>query len=137
MKQFELNIVSQEQQVYCGLAVKLFVTSVHGELEILYGHTKLLAQLAPAPVWIEKSDFSKEALVMFGGVLEVQFNKCIILADTAMRAADLDKVKALKAKRDAEQILLQKGRGIDYEAIRAEIAFASAQLKVIRHLLGR
>ena len=137
MKQFELNIVSQEQQVYCGMAVKLFVTSLHGELEILYGHAKLLAQLVPAPVWIEKSDFSKEALVIFGGVLEVQPSKCIILADTAIRAANLDKVKALKAKNDAEQMLLQKGRNIDYYAIRAEIAFASAQLKVIRYLLGK
>ncbi len=137
MKPFELNIVSQEQQMYTGVAIKLFVTSLHGELEILHGHTKLLAQLVPAPIWIEKPDFSKEALVSFGGILEVQPNKCIILADTAMRAADLDETKALKAKRDAEHMLRQKGGDTDYAAIRAQIAFASAQLKVIRHLLGK
>ena len=137
MKPFSLNIVSQEQQMYIGTAIKLFVTSVLGELEILYGHAKLLVQLVPAPIWIEKSDFSKEAFVIFGGVLEVQSNKVVILADTAMRAADIDEVKALKAKRDAEYKLHQKGGNTDYASIRAELAFAGAQLKVVRHLLGK
>lgn len=135
IRTFELNIVSQEQQIYCGGAIKLFVTSVYGELEILYGHAKLLAQLAPAPVWIEKPDFSKEALVVFGGVIEVQPKKSIILADTAIRAVDLDEVKALTAKRDAEYRLHQGSA--DYRTLRAEINFARAQLRVIKHLLRR
>lgn len=137
MKTFSLNIVSQEQQMYAGAAVKLFVTSTYGELEILYGHAKLLAKLVPAPIWIETSDFGKEALVVFGGVLEVQHNKVTILADTAMRAADLDEVKAMHAKRDAECLLHQRGGSTDYASIRAEIAFAGAQLKVIKYLLNK
>jgi len=137
IRPFSLNIVSQEQQMYVGTAIKLFVTSIYGELEILYGHAKLLVQLVPAPVWIEKADFSKEAFVIFGGVLEVQANKSVILADTAMRATDIDEVKAMKAKRDAEYKLHQKGGNTDYSSIRAELAFAGAQLKVIRHLLGK
>lgn len=137
MRSFSLNIVSQEQQMYTGTAFKLFVTSVYGELEILYGHAKLLVQLAPAPVWIEKTDFSKEAFVLFGGILEVQANQSVILADTAIRATDIDEVKALKAKRDAEYKLHQKGGNTDYASIRAELAFAGAQLKVIRHLFGK
>jgi len=118
MRSFSLNIVSQEQQMYTGTAFKLFVTSVYGELEILYGHAKLLVQLAPAPVWIEKTDFSKEAFVLFGGILEVQANQSVILADTAIRATDIDEVKALKAKRDAEYKLHQKGGNTDYASIR-------------------
>ncbi len=138
MKSFALNIVSQEKQLYTGTAIQLFVTSLNGELEILYGHARLLAQLAPAPVWITKSDFTKEALVVFGGVLEVQSDKCIILADSAIRAADLDEAKALNAKRDAEHILKQKNIStIDYSSVRDELAFASAQLRVIRYLLGK
>ena len=138
MIEFELNIVSQEKQLYIGNAIKLFVTSLSGELEVLYGHARLLAQLAPAPVWIEKPDLSKEALVTFGGVLEVQPNKCIILTDTAIRAADLDEAKALNAKREAEHILKQKNIStIDYTAVRDELAFASALLRVIRYLLGK
>lgn len=138
MKSFALNIVSQEKQLYAGSAIQLFVTSLTGELEILYGHARLLAQLAPAPVWIGKPDHTKEALVMFGGVLEVQPDKCIILADTAMRAADIDEAKALNAKRDAEHILKQKHMStIDYTTVKEELAFASAQLRVIRYLLGK
>ena len=135
---FGLTIVSQEKPIYEGNAVKLFVTSLQGELEILYGHTRLLAQLVPAPVWIEKEDHTKEALVMLGGILEVQPHKCIILADTAMRADDLDEAKALNAKRTAEQILNQRRcANIDYSAVRNELAFASAQLKVLRYLLNK
>lgn len=137
MRPFSLNIVSQEQQIYCGFAVKLFVTSIYGELEILYGHAKLLAKLVPAPIWIEKQDYSKEALVVFGGFIEVQPAKAIILADTAIRADDLDEVKALTAKRDAEILLHQRVKGTDFSSIRAEIAFAGAQLRVIRYLLNK
>ena len=50
MKAFSLNIVSPEKQLYVGLASKLFITTLQGELEILYGHARLLAQLAPAPL---------------------------------------------------------------------------------------
>lgn len=138
MKPFALNVVSPEKQLYVGTAIKLFVTSLDGELEILYGHARLLAQLAPAPVWIEKPDFTKEVIVMFGGILEVQTDKCIILADTGIRAAEIDEAKALNAKRDAEHILKQKNiNTIDYTAVREELAFASAQLRVIRYLLGK
>jgi F-type H+-transporting ATPase subunit epsilon len=138
MNTFDLIIVSQEKQLYEGTAVKLFVTSLNGEMEILAGHARLLAQLAPAPVWIKKPDQTKEAIVMFGGVLEVQPNKCIILADTAIRAADLDEAKALHAKHEAEHILKQKNVStIDYAAVREELAFASAQLRVIKYLLGK
>ena len=138
MKEFALTIVSQEKLVYEGKATKLFITATYGELEILFGHAKLLAQLRPAPVWIEKADLSKEALVMFGGILEVQPDKCIILADTAIRASDLDEVKAMNAKREAEHILKQKNSStINYYLVRDELAFASAQLRVIRYLLGK
>ena len=138
MKPFTLNVVSPEKQLYFGTAIKLFVTSLYGELEILYGHARLLAQLAPAPVWIEKPDCTKEVIVMFGGILEFQSDKCIILADTGIRAIDIDEAKALNAKRDAEHILKQKNIStIDYTAVREELAFASAQLRVIRYLLGK
>ncbi len=138
MKSFIVNIVSPEKELYIGNAIKLFATSVNGELEILYGHARLLAQLLPAPVWIEKPDQTKEAIVIFGGILEVQYNKSIILADTGIRAADIDEAKALNAKRDAEHILKQKNIStIDYTAVREELAFASAQLRVIRYLLGK
>lgn len=138
MKSFALTIVSQEQQLYTGRAVKLFVSSLLGELEILYGHARLLAQLAPAPVWIEKADQTQEALVVFGGVLEVQPDKCIILADSAIRANDLDKAKALNAKIEAEHILKQRSIStIDYSVVRDELTYASAQLRVIKYLLGK
>jgi F-type H+-transporting ATPase subunit epsilon len=138
MKAFSLNIVSPEKQLYVGLASKLFITTLQGELEILYGHARLLAQLAPAPAWIVKPNGVKEAVVIFGGILEVQPNRCIILADTGIRAADLDEAKALNAKRDAERILKQKNIShLEYTAVKEELAFASAQLRVLKYLLSK
>lgn len=138
MKSFALTIVSQEQQLYIGKAVKLFVTSLFGELEILYGHARLLAQLSPAPIWIEKEDQTREALVVLGGILEVQPDKCIILADSAMRAVDLDEAKAMNAKIEAEHILNQRSIAtVDYSIVRDELAYASAQLRVIKYLFGK
>lgn len=138
MKPFSLNIVSPEKQLYIGPAIKLFVTSLQGELEILFGHARLLAQLAPAPAWIVKPNGIKEAVVIFGGILEVQTDRCIILADTGIRAIDLDEAKALNAKRDAEHVLKQKNIShLEYTALKEELAFASAQLKVIKYLLSK
>lgn len=138
LKSFKLNIVTQEQQLYLGNAVKLFVTSFFGELEILYGHARLLAQLVPAPIWIEKEDQTKEALVVLGGILEVQPHKSIILADSAIRAVDLDEVKARNAKREAEHILKQrKISTVDYSIVKDELAYASAQLRVIKYLFSK
>ena len=132
---FRLEIVSAEEEIFSGLAKKLFVTGIEGEMEILFGHAPLLTSLAPGPVWVVRDDEKEDAFVILGGMLEVQPDVTIILADAAMLASEIDELAAMNAKKQAED-LISKHRGgkIDYAKAHNELALAIAQLRIIRKL---
>lgn len=135
---FRLEIVSAEEEMFSGLAQKLFVTGINGEMEVLAGHASLLTALLPGPVWVLKEDGQEDAFVILGGMLEVQPKVTIILADAAMRASDIDEAAALASKKNAEDLLHKYGPGqIDYSKVHHELALAMAQLRIIRKLRGR
>ena len=134
MKSFRLEIVSPETELFSGFAQKLFVTGIVGELEILYGHAPLLTSLAPGPVWIVKEDGHEEGLVIFGGMLEVQPNITIVLADAALRAKDIDEAAAQAAKRSTEHAIATNVAGLDYTKARADLTLAMAQLRITKKL---
>ncbi len=132
---FQVEIASAEEEIFSGLAQKLFVTGSEGELEILHGHAPLLTALAPGPVWVVKEDNKEEAFVILGGMLEVQPEVTIILANAAMRARDIDEAAAMNAKKTAEDLLgKQHGGKIDYARAHSELALALAQLRILRKL---
>lgn len=134
MRSFQLEIVSPEYAIFSGQAEKLFVTGVMGELEILAGHAPLLTSLAPGPVWIVDSNGYEDGLVIFGGMLEVQPNITIVLADAALRAADIDAAAAQSAKRSAEHAIASKQQGLDYSKARNDLSLVRAQLTIVRKL---
>ena len=130
----KIEIVSAEVSIFLGEATHVVVTGLLGELGIYPGHTQLLTALKPGPVRIVKPDGEDEILYISGGILEVQPQLVSILADTAIRAADLDELAALEAKEHAERILSDKQADIDYAKATAELAQAVAQLQVISKL---
>jgi len=135
---FRVEIVSAEEEMFSGLAQKLFVTGVSGEMEILAGHAPLLTSLLPGPVWVVDEKGQEVAFVILGGMLEVQPKVTIILADAAMRASDIDEAAALASKKNAEDLLHKYGPGqIDYSKVHHELALAMAQLRIIRKLRNR
>lgn len=138
MNSFRVEIVSAEEEMFSGLAQKLFVTGIMGEMEILAGHASLLTSLLPGPVWVLDEKDQEIAFVILGGILEVQPRVTIILADAAMRASDIDEAAALASKKNAEDLLHRYGPGqIDYSKVHHELALAMAQLRIIRKLRGR
>lgn len=133
-KTMQIEIVSAEVSIFSGEATHIIVTGLLGELGIYPGHTQLLTALKPGPVRIIKPDGEDEILYISGGILEVQPQLVSILADTAIRAADLDELASLAAKEHAEKILSDKQADIDYAKATAELAQAVAQLQVISKL---
>lgn len=133
-KCFQLDIVSAETEIYSGLASKLLVTGVMGELEILYGHAPLLTMIAPGPIWVHKESGEEEGLVVLGGMLEVQPNITTVLADAVMKEKDMNESAAREAKANAENMVSHPGKGFDYSKAHAEIAAASAQLRVLKRM---
>ena len=127
-----LNVVSAEESLFSGSIKSLQITGSEGELGIMPGHAPLLTSLKPGMALITKEDGTEEVIYLSGGMLEVQPNNVIVLADVATRAADLDEQAALDAKKRAEDNMNANGADVDYTAVSAELARAEAQLRVIQ-----
>src|SRR6202171_6413992 len=104
-----VDVVSAEEQIFSGEAEFVVLPGVEGELGIFPRHTPLFTQIKPGAVRIKIPGQAQEGLVFVqGGFLEVQPHKVTVLADTAIRAHDLDEVKALEAKKRAEDAMANK-----------------------------
>lgn len=134
MKTMRVDIVSAETEIFSGQIAHLVVSGLLGELGIYPGHTQLVTALKPGPVRLVKPDGEDEILYISGGILEVQPELITLLADTAVRAADLDEMAALEAKQRAEHALSDKQADIDYAKATIELAQAVAQLQAIAKL---
>lgn len=128
------DIVSTEESLFSGLVELVVATGTEGELGVNYGHAPLLTGLKPGPVRIVKQDGEEQVYFLSGGYLEVQPNTVTILADTAVRAHDLDEASALEAKKQAEQEMANQSGDFDYSRAASQLAEAAAQLRTIEEL---
>jgi F-type H+-transporting ATPase subunit epsilon len=133
-----VDVVSAEEQIYSGEAEFVVLPGIDGELGVYPRHTPLFTQIKPGAVRIKLPGAAQEEFVFVqGGFLEVQPNRVTVLADTAIRAHDLDEAKALEAKRRAEEAMQNKGSAENLAAAQAELSSALAQLEAIRKLRHR
>ncbi|CAL63505.1 F0F1 ATP synthase subunit epsilon [Herminiimonas sp. NPDC097707] len=130
-----VEVVSAEEEIFSGEAEFVALPGESGELGILPGHTPLITRIRPGAVRIKIAGQAEDEFVFVaGGILEVQPHGVTVLADTAIRGADLDEAKAAEAKRLAEEALVNKESKIDYAQAQAELATAIAQLAAIQRL---
>ena len=133
-----VDVVSVESQIYSGEAEFVIAPGIVGELGIYPRHAPLFTQIRPGALRIKVPDRTEEELVFVqGGYLEVQPHAVTVLADTAIRAKDLDEVKALEAKKAAEDAMQNKTSKEEIARAEAELASAMAQLEAIRKLRHR
>jgi F-type H+-transporting ATPase subunit epsilon len=133
-----VDVVSAEEQIYSGEAEFVILPGVMGELGIYPRHTPLFTQIKPGAVRIKVPGQAQEEFVFVqGGFLEVQPHVVTVLADTAIRAHDLDEAKALEAMRNAEEALKNRGSAGNIASAQAELAAAAAQIAAIRKLKHR
>ncbi len=128
-----VDIVSAEEEIYSGTAEMVFAPLATGEVGILPRHAPLLARMKPGEVRVRRAD-EEEFFYVSGGLLEVQPHVVTVLADTAIRAKDLDEAAALEAQRRAEEALRDRTAEIDFAKAQAELIEATAQLRTIRRL---
>lgn len=129
-----LDVVSAEQSMFNGRVQSLQLNGTEGELGIYPGHAPLLTGIKPGELRIVTQHGAEELVYVAGGFLEVQPGNVTVLADTAVRAEDLDEQSAIKAKEYAEQKMADKGSDFNYAQAASELAEAMAQLQVIEHM---
>jgi len=130
----QVDIVSAEGEVFSGAATMVFAPAVMGEIGIAPRHAPLLTTLKPGEVRVQTPDGEEQYFYVGGGALEVQPHLVTVLADTALRARDIDEAAALAAKQRAEEALRDKVGQISQAEALAELARAAAQLKALERL---
>ncbi len=128
------DIVSAEEQIFSGLVEILVATGTLGDLGVAPGHAPLLTALIPGPVRVVLQDGSEQIYYVSGGFLEVQSGIVTVLADTAIRADDVNEAAALQAIQDANDAIANKSSEFEYSRAATQLAEAAAQLRALRQL---
>ena len=126
------NIVSAEQEIFSDQVEMVVATGTIGELGILPGHTPLLSGVKPGPVRLILEGGEEEVFFASGGYIEVQPTSITILADTAVRADDIDEAAALDAQKKAEQELQDQKSDVDFARVSSDLQEQAAMLRTIR-----
>ncbi|HIG67681.1 MAG TPA: F0F1 ATP synthase subunit epsilon [Porticoccaceae bacterium] len=128
------DIVSANESLFSGAVAMVVATGSLGELGITPGHAPLLSDLRPGPVRLVKENGEEEVYYLSGGYLEAQPGSIAILADTAVRAGDIDEAAAAEAVKAAEQAIANQTGEIEYAKAAAMLAEATAQLRTVQTL---
>jgi F-type H+-transporting ATPase subunit epsilon len=129
-----VDIVSAEGEIFSGAATMVFAPASQGEIGIAPRHAPLLTTLKPGEVRVQTPEGEEQYFYIGGGAIEVQPHLVTVLADTALRAKDIDEASALAAKQRAEDALRDRVGLIEIAEAQAELARAAAQLKAIERL---
>ena len=131
------SIVSAEEEIFAGQVAMVVASGTIGELGIFPGHTPLLSGVKPGPVRLILEGGEEEIFFASGGFIEVQPTSITILADTAMRADDLDEVAALEAQKKAELELSDQRSDIDFARVTADLREQAAMLRTIQKVRNK
>jgi F-type H+-transporting ATPase subunit epsilon len=128
------DIVSAEEEIFHGDVVMVVATGEMGELGIAPRHAPLITRLKPGKLVLTMVNGDKLDIAVSGGILEVQPQVVTILADTAIRATDVDEKAAIHAKEEAERIIANRGSPMEVAEAQAKLLEATVQLQALERL---
>ena len=134
MATIHVDIVSAEGQIFSGEAAMVFAPAAMGDIGIAPRHAPLLTTLRPGEVRVQIPTGEEQFFYVSGGAIEVQPHLVTVLADTALRAKDIDEAAALQAKQRAEEALRDRTGAVELAEAQAELARAAAQIRAIEKL---
>ena len=134
MSTISCDIVSAEQEIYSGQATLVVATGELGELGIAPKHAPLITRLKPGKVVVTTESGQQLDFAISGGILEVQPQVVTVLADTAIRADDIDEAAVRKAKEEAERVLAGRGEAMELAEAQQKLAEITAQLQALERL---
>jgi F-type H+-transporting ATPase subunit epsilon len=132
-----LDIVSAEREIFSGEVEMVFATGESGELGIHPGHAPLLSFLKTGNIRATLSDKTEEIFYISGGMIEIQPSMVTVLADTVVRANDIDEAAALEAKEEALRKIANQNSKLDLDMATVELAEAIAQVRAVQDIKRR
>jgi F-type H+-transporting ATPase subunit epsilon len=131
MSTIQVDIVSAEGEIFSGTAEMAICPAIQGDVGVTPKHTPLLTKLRAGEVRVQNGGKDQETIFVTGGILEIQPNQVTVLADTAMRADDIDEAAAQEAKQRAEEAVANQQSNAEVGTAQAELAIAIARLRVL------
>jgi F-type H+-transporting ATPase subunit epsilon len=128
------DIVSAEAEIFHGEATLIVATGEQGELGIAPKHAPLITRLKPGKVVVTTPEGEHLDFAISGGILAVQPTVVTVLADTAVRAQDIDEAAVRAAKEEAERILAHRGEAMEIAEAQKRLAEVTAQLQALERL---
>ena len=129
----QLDIVSAEGEIFSGKVDRFFAQAANGEVGILPHHTQFITTLKPGEVRVLSGD-TVSYFYVSGGVLEIQPDVATVLADTAIRAKDLDEAAANEAMARAQEAMDTAKTDLDVTRAQNALAEAAAQIAMLGRL---
>ena len=133
----QCDIVSAEKEIFSGRVAMVIATGTIGELGILPGHAPLLTGIRPGPVTLRFEDGEEDVFFASGGFLEVQPGIVTVLADTALRADDIDEAAAVESRDRAERDISEQAADFDFSLATAQLADAAGRQRTLEELRKR
>lgn len=137
MATMQVEIVSAEEDIFSGEAELVIAPAEMGDVGVMPQHTPLITRLRPGEVRLQTQGEEERFYFVSGGILEVQPHVVTVLADTAIRAKDLDEAQAREAKQRAEEALADRQSDMDYATAQARLVEAAAQLRMLEDIRRR
>ena len=137
MSEINVNIVSAEGELFKGSVSMLFVPAISGELGIAPKHAPLLTALKPGEIRAAIADGDDIHIYVTGGILEIQPNQVVVLADSALHAKDLDADAAKRARDEARKVIDGASQDLELAQAQANLVEAEARYKAAQRLKGR
>ena len=134
MANIQCHIVSAEAELFAGEVEFVVASAAQGDLGITRNHAPLLTSLQPGPIKLRLAGGEEEHFYVSGGFLEIQPGKVTILADSALRAGDVDEAAALEAQKTARQAITDQSGEADFSKAAAQLAEAAAQLRTLQQI---
>ena len=124
MAKISFDLVSPESLIFNDEVGMIIVPGKDGDLGVLPGHSKVMSSLRPGRVMVYGED--KNLLKSFfvsGGFVEINPEKCIVLAENVDEISDLDKSKIEK---EIEELNNQ-----DSEDSKQQLIIANAKVEAL------
>jgi F-type H+-transporting ATPase subunit epsilon len=131
------DIVSAEEEIFSGRIQSLTLTGTLGELGVMPGHAPLLTSIRPGPVRLRLDNGEEQVFFASGGFLEIQPSVVTVLADTAVRAEDIDEAAAAEAQDAARRALEDRAADVEFSLAAAQLAEAMARQRTVEELRRR
>jgi len=125
------DIVSAHENIFSGRVSIMVASGTAGELGITARHAPLMTTLRAGPVRIVEQNGEESIFFVGGGILEVVPHLITVLADTAIRADELDEAAALRAKAEAERELQDRTGRMEFVEAQAKLAKALEDLRAL------